>query len=433
MLDLIKHFFVALKQIFTGSRNYYLWIAFLGFWILLGLGTYVVQLKEGLIVTAMRDQVSWGFYLSNFTFLVGVAAAAVLLVIPAYIYNFKPIKEIVLFGEMLAITAIVMCIMFVTVDMGRPDRLWHIMPFLGKMNFPASLLAWDVIVLNGYLFLNLAVVLYVMYRIAHNKDYSMAVVKPLVILSIPWAVSIHTVTAFLYNGLPARPFWNASILAPRFLASAFCSGPAIMIILFQIIRKISPLDIEDKAINKIAELIAYAMGFNLFLFGAEVFKEFYSGTMHLAPLKYMYFGLHGQAHLAPWLWMALIFNLIAFALFLSTRARENPVTLNLACSLVIVGVYVEKGMGLVIPGFIPGTLGEIYQYSPTNPEILITIGVWAVGALLYTLMLKFAIPVYTGKLRFTDGARVPAKVVTGQEAAIYLDQGPGGIITGQSS
>ena len=433
MLDLIKHFFVALKQIFTGSRNYYLWIAFLGFWILLGLGTYVVQLKEGLIVTAMRDQVSWGFYLSNFTFLVGVAAAAVLLVIPAYIYNFKPIKEIVLFGEMLAITAIVMCIMFVTVDMGRPDRLWHIIPFIGTMNFPSSLLAWDVIVLNGYLFLNLAVVLYVMYRIAHNKDYSMAVVKPLVILSIPWAVSIHTVTAFLYNGLPARPYWNASILAPRFLASAFCSGPAIMIILFQIIRKISPLEIEDKALNKIAELIAYAMGFNLFLFGAEVFKEFYSGTVHMAPLQYMYFGLHGHDRLVPWLWMALIFNLIAFFLFLSPRARENPVTLNLACSLVIVGVYVEKGMGLVIPGFIPGTLGEIYEYSPTNHEILITIGIWAVGALLYTLMLKFAIPVYTGKLRFSDGARVPALEVTGQEAAVFLDQGPGGIITGQSS
>jgi len=433
MLDLIKHFFVALKQIFTGSRNYYLWIGFLSFWILLGLGTYVIQLKDGLIVTAMRDQVSWGFYLSNFTFLVGVAAAAVLLVIPAYIYNFKPIKEIVLFGEMLAITAISMCIMFILVDMGRPDRLWHIIPFIGTMNFPSSLLAWDVLVLNGYLFLNLAVVLYVMYRIAHNKDYSMAVVKPLVILSIPWAVSIHTVTAFLYNGLPARPFWNASILAPRFLASAFCSGPAIMIILFQIIRKISPLEIEDKAISKIAELIAYAMGFNLFLFGAEVFKEFYSGTVHMAPLQYMYFGLHGHNRLVPWLWMALIFNLIAFFLFLSPRARENPITLNLACSLVIVGVYVEKGMGLVIPGFIPGTLGEIYEYSPTNHEIVITIGIWAVGALLYTLMLKFAIPVYTGNLRFTDGARVPAEVVTGQEAAVYLDQGPGGIITGQSS
>src|SRR5680860_1639174 len=221
MLVLIKHFFIALRQVFTGSRNYYLWVGFLGFWILLGLGAYVIQLKEGLIVTAMRDQVSWGFYLSNFTFLVGVAAAAVLLVIPAYIYNFKPIKEIVLFGEMLAITAIFMCIMFIMVDLGRPDRVWHILPFIGTMNFPASMLAWDVLVLNGYLFSNLAVVMYVMYRIAHNKDYSMAVVRPLVILSIPWAVSIHTVTAFLYNGLPARPFWNASILAPRFLASAF--------------------------------------------------------------------------------------------------------------------------------------------------------------------------------------------------------------------
>jgi len=326
-----------------------------------------------------------------------------------------------------------MCIMFIMVDIGRPDRVWHIMPFIGTMNFPGSMLAWDVLVLNGYLFLNLAVVLYVMYRIAHNKEYSMAVVKPLVILSIPWAVSIHTVTAFLYNGLPARPFWNASILAPRFLASAFCSGPAIMIILFQIIRKVSPLEIEDKAINKIAELIAYAMGFNLFLFGAEVFKEFYSGTMHMAPLQYMYFGLHGHARLVPWLWAALIFNLIAFVLFLSTRARENPVTLNLACSLVILGVYIEKGMGLVIPGFVPGALGEIYEYSPTNHEIIITIGIWALGALLYTLMLKFAIPVYTGKLRFSEGVRVPAEVVTGQEAAVFLDQGPGGMVPDQSS
>ncbi len=430
MVDLIKHFLIAMKQIFTGSRRYYLWLGFLGFWIVLGFGTYVLQLKEGLIVTAMRDQVSWGFYLSNFTFLVGVAAAAVLLVIPAYIYNFKPIKEIVLFGEMLAITAISMCVLFIMVDIGRPDRVWHILPFFGAMNFPNSLLAWDVLVLNGYLLINLVVVLYVMYRIAHNREYSMSVVKPLVILSIPWAVSIHTVTAFLYNGLPARPFWNASILAPRFLASAFCSGPAIMIVLFQIIRKISPLEIEDRAINKIAELIAYAMGFNLFLFGAEVFKEFYSGTIHMAPIQYMYFGLHGHARLVPWLWMALIFNLIAFSLFLSPRARENPMTLNLACVLVIVGVYVEKGMGLVIPGFIPGTLGEIYEYSPTNHEMLITLGIWATGALLYTLMLKIAIPIYTGALRFSEGTTVSAREVSGQESLVRKEGA--GVAVGES-
>jgi molybdopterin-containing oxidoreductase family membrane subunit len=386
-----------------------MWLGFLGLLMLIGWGTYLLQLKDGLIITAMRDQVSWGLYLSNFTFLVGVAAAAVLLVVPAYIYDFKPIKEIVLFGEMLAITAISMCIMFIMVDIGRPDRVWHILPFFGTMNWPASLLAWDVLVLNGYLAINLTVVLYVLYRIAHNQEYSMAVVKPLVILSIPWAVSIHTVTAFLYNGLPARPFWNASILAPRFLASAFCSGPALMLIIFQIIRKISPVEIEDRAINKIAELIAYAMGFNLFLFGAEVFKEFYSGTIHMAPLQYMYFGLHGHSNLVPWLWTALIFNIIAFFLFMSPRARGDAVTLNMACVLVIIGVYIEKGMGLVVPGFIPGALGEIYEYSPTNPEVLITIGIWATGALLYTLLMKFAVPVYTGQLRFSrKGAEAEA-------------------------
>jgi len=416
MLDLVRHFFIALKEIFTGSRNYYIWIGFLGFLMFVGWGTYLVQLKDGLIITAMRDQVSWGFYLSNFTFLVGVAAAAVLLVVPAYIYDFKPIKEIVLFGEMLAIAAISMCIMFIMVDIGRPDRVWHILPFFGTMNWPASLLAWDVLVLNGYLAINLAVVFYVLYRIAHNQEYSMAVVKPLVILSIPWAISIHTVTAFLYNGLPARPFWNASILAPRFLASAFCSGPALMLIIFQIIRKIWPVDIEDRAINKIAELIAYAMGFNLFLFGAEVFKEFYSGTIHMAPLQYMYFGLHGHSNLVPWLWTALIFNIIAFFLFMSPRARENVFTLNMACVLVITGVYIEKGMGLVVPGFIPGTLGEIYEYSPTNSEILITIGIWATGALLYTLMMKFAVPVYTGTLRFARNGDEPEVVLPVNEA-----------------
>lgn len=417
MFDLVRHFFIALKQVFTGSRNYYMWLGFLGVLMLLGWGTYLLQLKEGLIITAMRDQVSWGFYLSNFTFLVGVAAAAVLLVVPAYIYDFKPIKEIVLFGEILAIAAISMCIMFIMVDIGRPDRVWHILPFFGTMNWPASLLAWDVLVLNGYLAINLAVVLYVLYRVAHNQEYSMAVVKPLVILSIPWAVSIHTVTAFLYNGLPARPFWNASILAPRFLASAFCSGPALMLIIFQIIRKISPVEIEDKAINKIAELIAYAMGFNLFLFGAEVFKEFYSGTIHMAPLQYMYFGLHGHSNLVPWLWTALIFNIVAFFLFMSPRARENVLTLNLACVLVITGVYIEKGMGLVVPGFIPGALGEIYEYSPTNPEILITIGIWATGAFLYTLMMKFAVPVYTGELRFSRNDNEPEVVLPVNEAA----------------
>lgn len=400
MVQIIKNFFIALRQIAVGNRIYYLWVGFLSFLVLLGASAYMTQVNRGLIATAMRDQVSWGLYISNFTFLVGVAAAAVLLVIPAYLYNFKPIKEIVLFGELLAISAITMCILFIMVDMGQPLRVWHLLPVIGAMNFPASLLAWDVVVLNGYLAINTTIAFYVLYRLSIGKEYKMSIIGPLILLSIPWAVSIHTVTAFLYNGLSARPFWNASILAPRFLASAFCSGPALMIILFQIIRKLSDVEIENKAIHKIAELIAYAMGINLFLLGAEVFKEFYSGSIHSEPIKYLYFGLHGHNNLVPWTWFATVLNITAFFLFLFPKSRENFTTLNMACAFVITGVYIEKGMGLIIPGFIPDSLGEIYEYTPTMQEILVTVGIWAIGALMYTFLLKLAIPVYTGKLRF---------------------------------
>jgi Ni/Fe-hydrogenase subunit HybB-like protein len=405
LLQPIKNFATTLKFITKGGKWYYAWIAFLSLFILIGISAYIQQVNRGLIMSNMRDQVSWGFYISNFTFLVGVAAAAVLLVIPAYLYNFKPIKEIVLLGEMLAIAAIIMCLLFVVSDMGRPERGWHILPIVGAMNFPSSLLAWDVIVLNGYLAINSIAVFYVLYRLSMGKEYKMAVLWPIIIISIPWAISIHTVTAFLYNGLSSRPFWNASILAPRFIASALCSGPALMIILFQIVRRVSKMEISDTAIFKIAELIAYAMGINLFLFGAEFFKEFYSGSIHLAPMKYLYFGLHGHNNLVIWMWLAFIFNLTAFFLFLRPKTRENYFSLNLACVLIITGVYIEKGMGLIVPGFIPGTLGEIYEYGPSGLEKSVALGIWAVGALFFTLLLKFALPVYTGELRFTSSSR----------------------------
>lgn len=390
-------FFNAFGSVFRGDVKYYAWIGFLFVLIALGLASYIQQFQKGLIVTAMRDQVSWGFYIANFTFLVGVAAAAVLLVIPAYVYHFKPIKEIVLFGEMLAVAAIVMCILFIMVDLGQPLRVWHLLPVVGLMNFPSSLLAWDVIVLSGYLIINLLMVIYALCRLATGREYRLALVLPLILLSIPWAVSIHTVTAFLYNGLVARPFWNASILAPRFLASAFCSGPALMLIILQVIRKVSKVEIDDKAIFKIAELIAYTMGINLFLLGAEVFKEFYSGSIHKAPLEYLYFGLHGKTLLVPWIWTALAFNMAAFIIFLIPKLRANFTALNAGAVLIIFGVYIEKGLGLVVPGFVPDPLGEIYEYWPTRTEITITIGIWAFGALFYTLLTKFAIPLYTGE------------------------------------
>jgi molybdopterin-containing oxidoreductase family membrane subunit len=379
-----------------GRPVYYLWCALLLFIMAVGLWFYVKQMETGLILTSMRDQVSWGLYIANFTYLVGVAAAAVLLVIPAYVYHFDPIKEIVVLGELFAASSIVMALLFVTVDLGRPDRFWHLIPWVGKLAFPNSLLAWDVIVLNGYLALNVIVPVYILVNSYYEREPVRSFVIPLILLSIPWAVGIHTVTAFLYNGLAARPFWNASILAPRFLASAFCSGPAMVIIIFQVIRKVSQIKFSDEALFKIAELIDYALFINLFLLGAEVFKEYYSNTIHLAPLEYLYEGLHDHRVLVPWMWLSLALNVTAFFLFLIPRTRRSLPTLNIGAFFIIVGIWIEKGPGFVAPGFIPDPLGEIYEYFPNFAELAISLGVWATGLLVFTLFMKVAIPIVRG-------------------------------------
>ena len=355
----------SVKLVTRGNTTYWAWLGILAILILSGFEAFARQVNSGLIVTAMRDQVSWGFYIGNFTFLVGVAAAAVVLVIPAYVYNWKPIREIVIFGELLAVSAIIMCLLFVLVDIGRPDRFWHLLPIFGHMNFPQSILAWDVVVLNIYFILNFIVVTHILYRAFHGRHYNPTIVVPLVLLSIPMAVGIHTVTAFLYNGLAARPYWNSSILAPQFLASAFCSGPAILMAVILLLRKFTRFEIQDEAVAKIAELMAYATFINLFLHGSEAFKEYYSNTEHALYTRYWFQGIGDHRTLVPFAWTAVCLNVLAFVLFIIPKARRNPVLLATGCFATYAGCYIDKGMGLIIPGLTPDALGEIYEYYPT--------------------------------------------------------------------
>jgi Ni/Fe-hydrogenase subunit HybB-like protein len=396
-LQRFLHFFTGcVRIVLHGNPAYWAWLSLLGLLIASGLQAFYVQSTTGLIVTAMRDQVSWGFYIGNFTFLVGVAAAAVVLVIPAYVYNWKPIREIVIYGELLAVSAIVMALLFVLVDIGRPDRFWHLLPPFGRLNWPVSLLAWDVIVLNIYFVINLLVVTHIIYRAFFGRPYIKNFVVPLVLLSIPMAIGIHTVTAFLFNGLAARPYWNSSILAPQFLASAFCSGPAILLIVLQLLRRFTKFEINNEAIWKVAELMAYAMFLNLFLHGAEAFKEYYSNTQHLLYTEYWFQGLGGNHTLVPFAWTAVFLNLTAFVLFIVPKTRETWLGLNVGCFATYAGCYIDKGMGLIIPGLTPDTLGEIYHYYPTFAELRLAAGVFAIGFLVFTLLLKIAVPILLG-------------------------------------
>ncbi|MCP4715669.1 MAG: polysulfide reductase NrfD [Deltaproteobacteria bacterium] len=386
----------SVRLSFSGDSRYYLWMAFLTLLCLFGLHAYAEQLAAGLTVTGMTDQVSWGVYIANFTFIVGLAAAAVMLVIPAYIYNNKHLYDVVLLGELLAVAAIIMCLLFVTVDLGRPDRFWHLMPGIGVFNFPVSMLSWDVIVLLGYLVLNVHICGYLLYMRYLGQKPTPLFYFPFVLIAIFWAISIHTVTAFLYVGLVGRPFWNAAIVAPRFIGSAFTAGPGLMIIAFQIIRRYSRYSISDEALRILRHIVTISLMVNLFLLGCEVFKEFYSDSGHTSSARYLFFGLHGHHRLVPWIWTAIIAETVAGVILIVPHLAQKMWLLNLACILAFFGIWIEKGMGMIIPGFLPTPLGEIVEYFPSTNETLICIGVWAFGLLLYSWMVHLAVPILSG-------------------------------------
>lgn len=378
-----------LEKALSGSNRYWAWIFFLLAVIGVGCLAYMKQLTEGLGITGLSRDVSWGLYIGQFTFLVGVAASAVMLVIPYYLHDFKKFGKIVILGEFLAVSAVIMCVLFIMADMGQPMRVANIL----LHPTPGSIVFWDVVVLNGYLLLNLIIgwtTLGADRKGVKPPDW----VKPLIYLSIPWAVSIHTVTAFLYAGIPGRHFWLTAVMAARFLASAFAAGPALLIILALLVRRFSKFDPGTEAIQAIGKIVTYAMFANVFLLGLEFFTAFYSNIPgHMHPFHYLYAGIDGHNKLVPLMWLSSILAVVALAILVFPHLRRNESILAFACVALFSSLWIDKGFGLIIGGFVPNMFEGITEYWPTMLETLITLGVWAIGFLLLTVLYKVAIAV----------------------------------------
>ncbi|MBW2091175.1 MAG: polysulfide reductase NrfD, partial [Deltaproteobacteria bacterium] len=360
-----------LEKPLFGSKKYYAWMTALLAVIGVGVIFYLYQLYVGLGTTGMSRDVSWGFYIAQLTFLVGVAASAVMVVLPYYLHNYKEFGKITILGEFLAVSAILMCMLFVFVDLGKPFRLVNIF----RYPTPNSVLFWDVVVLTGYLLLNI-VIGWITLSSEKKGVKPPAWIKPLIYLSIPWAVSIHTVTAFLYAGLPGRGYWLTAIMAPRFLASAFAAGPALLILASFIIRRFTKFDPGTNAIQTLAKIVTYAAILNTFFFFLEVFTVFYSQIPeHMDHFKYLFFGFEGKGFLIPFMWFSLTLAFVAIAMLVTPAVRKNERLLGLACVLVFISIWIDKGLGLISAGFIPNPLHHVTEYIPTIPELLISLGV----------------------------------------------------------
>ena len=390
----------ALRSVTSGDRRYHLWMGSLTAIMLVGAYGYFVQVTRGFSVTGMNNHVSWGLYISNMAFLVGLAAAAVILVLPAYVLHDVDFARAVLIAEGVAVSALVMCLAFVTANSpGLPFKWWRLTPVIGLLNWPSSMLAWDVIMLNGYLVLNIVIPFYILYSHYVGREPAKQKYVPFIYISVVWAVSIHLVTAFLFAGLPARPFWNSALLGPRFLASAFTAGPAFMILLLGFIQSQSRYAIPDVAIDKLATVTTIAAQANLVMLLSDIIFEFYSPTHHSLSARYLFFGLGEHHALVPWIRTGIALNIAATMVLMIHPLRRNRRWLMPACATLFVGIWVEKGIGLVIPGFVPSPLGEIVEYSPTWVELCVTAGIWALGLFVLTILVRVALPIELGEAR----------------------------------
>ncbi|MCB2213150.1 polysulfide reductase NrfD [bacterium] len=376
-----------IENALKGGKGYWTWIVILLAIIGIGALAWVRQFTVGLTTTGLSRDVTWGFYIAQFTFLVGVAASAVMVVLPYYLHNYKEFGKLTVLGEFLAVAACIMCMCFIFVDMGMPIRIPNVFIYAS----PHSMMFWDTVVLFGYLLLNILISRVTFQAERKGIKYGKWI-KPFIILSIPWAISIHTVTAFLYSGLAARPFWLTAVMAPRFLATAFAAGPALLILIILLIRKMGTFDAGKKAIGQLSIIVTYAMAANVFFVLMEIFTAAYSDMPeHLNHFKFLYLGLDGNTTLVPWMWASSILAVISLILLFNPKTRKNFALLGWACVMVFFSIWIDKGMGMVVTGFTPSVLGDVVAYVPTLNELAISLAIYAGGALIVTLLYKVAL------------------------------------------
>ncbi len=369
------------------DRSYKGGLILIGMVIAVGLYFYIRQLNDGLGITGLGRDVSWGLYIAQFAYSEGLAGAAVVVLLPCYLHGASELNRVVLIAVLLTISATVMCLLFIVVDLGQPARIFNVL----LHPTPWSMMFWDMVSLGGYLILNIVIAL-ALLEVCRTGMVAPSWLRPVIIMSLPWGIAVHVVSAFLFSGLPGRSFWDTAILAPRFLASAFATSSASLLLICLALRRLGRFDAGDLAIVRLGTIATYALAFTLFFMLPEAFTTLYGRVPEqMAPLAHLYLGFDGHGPLASFMWSSLALLLGAFFVLLVPRLRVRVSLLALASVLILIGILIDKGFGFVVAGFVPSALGAVPAYAPTAPECAIAGGVWGIGALLLMVTYRIAL------------------------------------------
>ncbi|MBN1608387.1 MAG: polysulfide reductase NrfD [Polyangiaceae bacterium] len=373
-----------------GSRKYWAFLALLLGVIAVGVFCWLREHELGSGPTSgLGRDIPWGLHVGQLTFFVGVAASAVMVVLPYYLHDYKEFARITVIGEFLAVAAVVVSMLSVFSIMGQPGRVFYVLLF----PTPNSIIFWDMVVLSTYLGLNLVCG----WTVLSAERQGIAApkwVKPFIYWAIVWAPSIHMVTAFLYAGLPGKHHWMTALTAVHFLATAFAAGPALLIVLGVLIKKLSRFDPGTRALQKLAEIATYALILHIFFVGLEFFTAFYSQNPgHMRTLEFLYVGLDGNRRLVPVMWISSALAVLGLILLAVPALRRHEKTLVTGALAVFFSIWLDKGLAFVVAGFVPDSFERVNDYWPHWNEFLVAAGVWAVGVLVLTVLYKVAITV----------------------------------------
>jgi molybdopterin-containing oxidoreductase family membrane subunit len=392
-----------------------IWIGFLLVIILGALGCYIVQLREGLIITDMRDYALWGIYISNFVFFVAISLVGSLITAILRLSGAHWSTPLTRIAEIIAVAAIIMAGLTIIIDMGRPERLFNL--FLhGRLQSP---IIWDVVVISTYLVISILLLYYPLLpdfailakhfknapklqkwygrlslhwtgTIPQQKLKNKSI-RTLSIMIIPVAFGIHTVTAWLF-ATTYRPGWDSSNFGPYFIAGAFVAGAGAVITVMYILRRIYHLEayITAKHFDRMGKLLVLLCLIYLYFNINEYLVPAYKNTVEeSAHLQGLFVG-----HYATLFWLVIIGGLIVPIVVLVLPQGRKPLPVFIIGLLVVVGAWWKRYL-IVTPTllhpFLPiqGVPESWHHYFPSVMEWIITFGTLASALLIITLLVRY--------------------------------------------